>query len=98
MFIWPQETDGKEEQGFKSEATNTLQELVKAVEQWETQQMLGGQYDKLGAVLSIQVHTVVCMVLAQPSCMHVLNASPDKYKLGMQTAVQVAGLKAMSLN
>lgn len=50
-----QETDSKEEQGFKTEAANTLGELVRAVEQWETQQMLGGQYDKLGAVLSIQV-------------------------------------------
>ena len=50
-----QETDSKEEKGFKTEAANTLQELVRTVDQWETQQMLGGQYDKLGVVLSIQV-------------------------------------------
>ena len=50
-----QESDRKEEQTFKLEAFNTLQQLSKALEQWETQQLLGGQYDKLGAILSIQV-------------------------------------------
>jgi len=50
-----QESDGKEEQTFKLEAFSTLQQLAKALEQWETQQLLGGQYDKLGAILSIQV-------------------------------------------
>ena len=34
----------------------TLEKLAKALEQWETQQLLGGPYDKLGATLSIQVH------------------------------------------
>ena len=50
-----QESDRKEEQTFKLEAFSTLQQLAKALEQWETQQLLGGQYDKLGAILSIQV-------------------------------------------
>ena len=35
---------------------STLQQLAKALEQWETQQLLGGEYDKLGAILSLQVH------------------------------------------
>jgi len=50
-----QESDRKEEQTFKLEAFSTLQQLAKALEQWETRQLLGGQYDKLGAILSIQV-------------------------------------------
>lgn len=62
LYVCIQETDSKEEQGFKSEAAHTLAELVKAVEQWETQQMLGGQYDKLGAVLSIQVCPLTCLL------------------------------------
>ncbi|KAL0041594.1 hypothetical protein WJX79_008705 [Trebouxia sp. C0005] len=49
-----EESDRKEEQTFKLEAFSTLQQLAKALEQWETQQLLGGQYDKLGAILSIQ--------------------------------------------
>lgn len=50
-----QDADSVDEQSFKSEALNTLQQLSKALEQWETQQLLGGQYDKLGAILCIQV-------------------------------------------
>ena len=55
-WLWTyQESDSKDEQNFKAEASSTLQQLAKALEQWETQQLLGGQYDKLGAILSIQV-------------------------------------------
>lgn len=50
-----QVSDSKEQETFKAEAFSTLQQLTKALEQWETQQLLGGQYDKLGAILSIQV-------------------------------------------
>ena len=53
--LFEQESDGKEEDSFKKEALHTLDKLTKALEQWETQQLLGGQYDKLGAILSIQV-------------------------------------------
>ena len=54
-MLFGQESDGQEEANFKTEALQTLDQLTKALEQWETQQLLGGQYDKLGAVLSIQV-------------------------------------------
>lgn len=53
--LFGQESDSKEEADFKIEALHTLDKLFKALEQWETQQLLGGQYDKLGATLSIQV-------------------------------------------
>ncbi|KAL3131818.1 hypothetical protein ABBQ38_007532 [Trebouxia sp. C0009 RCD-2024] len=49
-----EESDSKEEDSFKTEALHTLDKLTKALDQWETQQLLGGQYDKLGAILSIQ--------------------------------------------
>lgn len=55
MRCFQQESDGTEEDSFKTEALHTLDKLTKALEQWETQQLLGGQYDKLGAILSIQV-------------------------------------------
>ena len=54
-MLFGQESDSTEEANFKTEAMHTLDKLTKALEQWETQQLLGGQYDKLGAVLSIQV-------------------------------------------
>lgn len=54
-MLFGQESGNKEEADFKIEALHTLDKLTKALEQWETQQLLGGQYDKLGATLSIQV-------------------------------------------
>ena len=54
-LVFGQESDSTEEANFKTEALHTLDKLAKALEQWETQQLLGGQYDKLDAVLSIQV-------------------------------------------
>lgn len=50
-----QVSESKEQETFKAEAFSTLEQLAKTLEQWETQQLLGGQYDKLGAILSIQV-------------------------------------------
>lgn len=83
-----QESDSKEEDSFKTEALHTLDKLTKALDQWETQQLLGGQYDKLGAILSIQVGTAVfnlshvCVftaddiqsVAAQSLCVHLAVA------------------------
>ena len=60
-----QESDSNEEDAFKSEALLTLDKLTKALDQWETQQLLGGQYDKLGAVLSIQVAPCVPILCVQ---------------------------------
>lgn len=36
------------------EALETLKELEQTLEAWELSQLLSGQYDRLGAVLSIQ--------------------------------------------
>ena len=60
-----QESDSKDEQNFKAEASSTLKQLAKALEQWETQQLLGGQYDKLGAILCIQVSNAAFNKLTQ---------------------------------
>lgn len=66
-----QESDSKEEDSFKTEALQTLGQLTKALDQWETQQLLGGQYDKLGAILSIQVEPVVSTLP------HICGFSPE---------------------
>lgn len=47
--------EGQEQQAFLREGAEALERLLKELDKWELQRLLGGEYDKGSAVLSIQV-------------------------------------------
>lgn len=54
--------EGQEQQSFLREGAEALGKLRKGLARWELQRLLGGEYDKGNATISIQVAS--CAVLS----------------------------------
>jgi hypothetical protein len=59
--------EGQEQQAFLREGVEALEKLQKGLARWELQRLLGGEYDKGSAVLSIQVPSRTPPLWASPA-------------------------------